>query len=206
MTPLPRTTALMPPPPDGPDPAFRAPILRCRPADLFMPPARTLIAAPPFLYRVGAGARTRRAEAENEAEGKDEDETEEEVRDGEDGGDGGIRPRRLPLRPGPVPVLGRAAAEPGFTIERVRFLRPVPLEEGFRRIEAHLGTIGRPTTALCACEAPFAPAVQRGGLRRVQPELRPHPRTSVPRSTPPPSPPSTHSPARSPQGRERPWE
>ena len=47
---------------------------------------------------------------------------------------------------------GGAAAEPGFTIERVRFLRPVPLEEGFRRIEAHLGMIGRPTTALCACE------------------------------------------------------
>ena len=47
---------------------------------------------------------------------------------------------------------GGVAAEPGFAIERVRVHRPVPLEEGFRRIEAHLGRIGRPTTALCACE------------------------------------------------------
>ncbi len=47
---------------------------------------------------------------------------------------------------------GGAAAEPGFAIERARFHRPVPLEEGFRRIEAYLGAIGRPTTAFCACE------------------------------------------------------
>ena len=33
---------------------------------------------------------------------------------------------------------GGVAAEPGFAIERARFHRPVPLEEGFRRIEAHL--------------------------------------------------------------------
>jgi hypothetical protein len=51
------------------------------------------------------------------------------------------------------------AAEPGFEIERARFLRLVPLEEGFRAIEAHLATLGRPLTAFCACElrspAPF---------------------------------------------------
>ena len=54
---------------------------------------------------------------------------------------------------------GGVAAEPGLTIERVRFHRPVPLAEGFRRIEAHLAAAGRPTTAFCACElrspAPF---------------------------------------------------
>ena len=47
---------------------------------------------------------------------------------------------------------GGVAAEPGFVIERARFHRPVPLEEGFRRIEDHLARIGRPTTAFCACE------------------------------------------------------
>jgi hypothetical protein len=51
------------------------------------------------------------------------------------------------------------AAEPGFEIERARFLRPVPLEEGFRAIETHLTALGRPLTAFCACElrspAPF---------------------------------------------------
>jgi hypothetical protein len=60
---------------------------------------------------------------------------------------------------GPFQYSGGVAAEPGFAIERVRFARPVPIEEGFRRIEAHLTEIGRPFTAFCACElrspAPF---------------------------------------------------
>ena len=47
---------------------------------------------------------------------------------------------------------GGVAAEPGFVIERARFHRPVPLDEGFRRIESYLAGIGRPTTAFCACE------------------------------------------------------
>jgi hypothetical protein len=54
------------------------------------------------------------------------------------------------------------AAEPGFEIERARFSRPVPLAEGFGRIEAHLARLGRPTTAFCACElrrlTPAAPS------------------------------------------------
>ena len=54
---------------------------------------------------------------------------------------------------------GGVAAEPGFEIERARCLRLVPLEEGFRAIEAHLTALGRPLTAFCACElrspAPF---------------------------------------------------
>lgn len=52
--------------------------------------------------------------------------------------------------------------EPGFEIERARFRRLVPLAEGFRAIEAHLRTLGRPLTAFCACElrspAPFTEA------------------------------------------------
>ena len=52
-----------------------------------------------------------------------------------------------------------AAADPGFEIERVRFATPVPLSEGFARIERHIKDAGRPLTAFCACElrspAPF---------------------------------------------------
>ncbi|MFA7679617.1 MAG: hypothetical protein WCY07_05670 [Pigmentiphaga sp.] len=43
-------------------------------------------------------------------------------------------------------------AEPGYGIERARFSRPVPLAEGFQRIQAHLASLGRPSEALCACE------------------------------------------------------
>jgi len=52
------------------------------------------------------------------------------------------------------------AALPGYQIMRVRFMSPMPLAEGFQRIEAFLRERGRPTTAFCACElrspAPFS--------------------------------------------------
>ncbi|MGQ0653993.1 MAG: 2-amino-5-chloromuconate deaminase CnbZ [Betaproteobacteria bacterium] len=44
------------------------------------------------------------------------------------------------------------AAEPGFEIERIRFLEPLPIGEGFAAVEAHLRAIGRPSTAFAACE------------------------------------------------------
>lgn len=44
------------------------------------------------------------------------------------------------------------AAEPGFEIERARFASPLPVAEGFAAVEAHLGSLGRPTTAFAACE------------------------------------------------------
>jgi hypothetical protein len=54
---------------------------------------------------------------------------------------------------------GGVAAQPGFAIERARLARPLPLAEGFRRVEEHLKAIGRPTTSFAACElrspAPF---------------------------------------------------
>ncbi len=60
---------------------------------------------------------------------------------------------------GPFQYSGGVRAEPGYTIERVRFRKPVPVAEGFQRIEAYFESIGRPTTAFCACElrspAPF---------------------------------------------------
>jgi hypothetical protein len=55
---------------------------------------------------------------------------------------------------------GGVAALPGHRIRRMRFMRPVPLAEGFSRIEKILHDCGRPTTAFCACElrspAPFS--------------------------------------------------
>ena len=54
---------------------------------------------------------------------------------------------------------GGVAAEPGYEIERARFLRPLPLAEGLAAAEQHLKSIRRPTTAFAACElrspAPF---------------------------------------------------
>lgn len=61
--------------------------------------------------------------------------------------------------PGPFQYSAGVAALPGHTIERVRFANPVPLAEGFRRIEAFLRDARLPLTAFCACElrspAPF---------------------------------------------------
>jgi hypothetical protein len=54
--------------------------------------------------------------------------------------------------PGVFQYSAGVAAEPGFRIERVRFLKPVPLAEGFRLIEQTLQAAGRPFTAFCACE------------------------------------------------------
>jgi hypothetical protein len=51
------------------------------------------------------------------------------------------------------------AALPGHEIERIRFRAPVPLRQGFERIEQFIKQAGRPLTAFCACElrspAPF---------------------------------------------------
>lgn len=63
---------------------------------------------------------------------------------------------------GPFQYSGGVAAEPGFRIERARFVRRPSIEDGFRAIEAHLAARGRPPTAFCACElrspAPFTDA------------------------------------------------
>lgn len=64
--------------------------------------------------------------------------------------------------PGPFQYSAGVAANPGHMIERARFANPVPLTEGFARIEAHLRAEGLPLTAFCACElrspAPFTDA------------------------------------------------
>jgi len=44
------------------------------------------------------------------------------------------------------------AAEDGFELERARFMKPIPLAEGFAAVEAHLKASGRPITAFAQCE------------------------------------------------------
>ena len=57
---------------------------------------------------------------------------------------------------------GGIAALPGFAIRRVRFQTPVPIAQGFQRIERFIRDAGRPLTSFCACElrspAPFTDA------------------------------------------------
>jgi len=43
-------------------------------------------------------------------------------------------------------------AMPGYEIERATFRQPLPLKDGFARVEAHIRERGRPLTAFCACE------------------------------------------------------
>ena len=54
--------------------------------------------------------------------------------------------------PGVFQYSGGVIAESGFTIERVRFHRPVPLADGFERIAGIIRGAGRPLTSFCACE------------------------------------------------------
>ena len=54
--------------------------------------------------------------------------------------------------PGVFQYSGGVAAMPGHEIERVRFAAPVPLKEGFARIEDYIRAAGRPLTSFCACE------------------------------------------------------
>ena len=53
---------------------------------------------------------------------------------------------------GGFPYSQGVAALPGFAIERVRFRRPPPVQDGFRRIADFLDSRKRPKTALCAAE------------------------------------------------------
>lgn len=61
--------------------------------------------------------------------------------------------------PGVYQYSAGVIAEPGFTLERVRFAAPVPLMRGFARIAEMLEAAGRPKAAFAACElrspAPF---------------------------------------------------
>ena len=54
--------------------------------------------------------------------------------------------------PGVFQYSGGVAALPGHEIERVRFPNPLPLKEGFARVEDYIKSAGRPLTSFCACE------------------------------------------------------
>lgn len=102
---------------------------------------------------------------------------------------------------------GGVAALPGFSIRRVRFLQPVPVAEGFRRIEEEVRAAGRPLPAFCACElrspAPFTDEgfrdfnrsyvepLRRWGL--VGDDLNPVARSNVCPEIDPPTEPSFHA-------------
>jgi hypothetical protein len=59
-----------------------------------------------------------------------------------------------------LPFSGGVAALSDHAIERVQFRSPVPLKQGFERIERLITEAGRPLTSFCACElrspAPFS--------------------------------------------------
>jgi hypothetical protein len=61
---------------------------------------------------------------------------------------------------GGYPYSQGVVAADGYAVERARFARPLPVEQGFAAIEAHLASLGRPRMALCAAElrssAPFS--------------------------------------------------
>jgi hypothetical protein len=54
--------------------------------------------------------------------------------------------------PGVMQYSAGVGAMPGMRLERAVFTDPVPLDEGFSRIKAHLEALGRPLAAFCACE------------------------------------------------------
>jgi hypothetical protein len=57
------------------------------------------------------------------------------------------------------------AAQPGYEIERVRFDKPVPLAEGFRRAAETMRAANRPLTSFCACELRSPGAFSEAGFR-----------------------------------------
>ncbi len=109
--------------------------------------------------------------------------------------------------PGVFQYSAGVAAEPGFRIERVRFLKPVPLAAGFELAAEFMAAAGRPTTAFCACElrspAPFDEAgfkafneIYVGTLTRwglFDGQINPVARSNVCPEVAPPAVPSFHA-------------
>lgn len=67
--------------------------------------------------------------------------------------------------PGVFQYSAGVLAAPGFDIIRARFREPVPLAEGFARIEKFLAGERRPRTALCACELRSPKPFDEAGFR-----------------------------------------
>ena len=119
------------------------------------------------------------------------------------GGAVDFAPGGFAYMPGVFQYSGGVVAAPGMRIERVRFATPLPLAQGFARIEAFLREAGRPLNSFCACElnspAPFTEdgfkafnqlyvgTLERWGLYKngVNPVARAN---TCPAVTPPPAP------------------
>lgn len=109
--------------------------------------------------------------------------------------------------PGVFQYSAGVIAAPGFDLVRVRLRTPLPMKDGFARIERFLADEGRPLTAFCACElrspAPFDEAgfrafnrlyvetLQRWGISDG--ETNPVARTNVCPAIDPPAEPSFHA-------------
>lgn len=66
---------------------------------------------------------------------------------------------------GGFPYSAGVIALPGHAIVRARFRHVLPVAEGFAAIEAHLRSVGRPTTALCAAELRSPTPFSLGGFK-----------------------------------------
>jgi hypothetical protein len=66
---------------------------------------------------------------------------------------------------GGFPYSQGVRALDGYAIERARFARPLPVQRGFAAIEAHLKSVGRPPTALCAAELRSPKPFSMGGFK-----------------------------------------
>ena len=111
--------------------------------------------------------------------------------------------------PGVFQYSAGAAAEPGYTIERITLANPLPLERGFARMADLIASRARPLTALCACElrspAPFTDAgfrafnevyvatLARWGLYDPATQTNPVARSNVCPEVDPPAEPSFHA-------------
>jgi len=65
---------------------------------------------------------------------------------------------------GGFPYSQAVRAAGGYTVERARLIRPLPVAQGFAAIDRHLASIGRPRTALCAAELRSAKPFTMGGF------------------------------------------
>jgi hypothetical protein len=68
--------------------------------------------------------------------------------------------------PGVFQYSAGVTAKFGYGMRRVQFRRPVPLAEGFARIETIIEAAGRPLTAFCACELRSPGQFSEDGFQR----------------------------------------
>ncbi len=68
--------------------------------------------------------------------------------------------------PGVFQYSAGVAAMLGYGMRRIQFRRPVPLAEGFKRVEAIIKAAGRPLMAFCACELRSPGQFSEDGFQR----------------------------------------